>query len=136
MSQENVEVVRGVFEAAARRDTEAVLAAYGPEVEYDFSGGPLGSLVGDTVYRGHEGIRNWVRDRYEAWETIEDEYQELIDAGECVVSFVITRARGRSSGAETELRHYGVWTLRDGRIIRVAWFYSRGDALEAAGLSE
>jgi ketosteroid isomerase-like protein len=35
-----------------------------------------------------------------------------------------------------EFRHYGVWTLRDGKIIRVARFYDRKQALEAAGLSE
>jgi ketosteroid isomerase-like protein len=136
MSEENVEIVRGVFDAAARHDTEAVLTAYDPNVEYDFSGGPLGSLIGDTLYRGHDGIRDWVRDRYEAWETIEDDCVELIDAGEHVITYVVTRARGRSSGVDTELRHYGVWTLRGGKIVRVAWFYGREDALRAAGLEE
>jgi ketosteroid isomerase-like protein len=137
MSEENVEVVRRVFDAVARHDTETVLAAYDRNVEYDFSGSPLGgSLVGSAIYQGHDGIRQWVRDRYEVWETIEDECQELIDAGQRVISFVITRGRGRSSGIETELRQYGVWTIRDGKITRVAWFYTREDALEAAGLSE
>ena len=60
--------------------------------------------------------------------------QELIDAGDKVISLVVTRGRGRSSGVETELRHYGVWTIRDAKIARVAWFYSREDALRAAGL--
>jgi ketosteroid isomerase-like protein len=136
MSQENVEVVERVFDAVARHDTEAVLEAYDPDIEYDFSGSPLGGLIGDTVYRGHDGMRRWVRDRYEAWESIEDDCQELIDAGERVVTFVVSSGRGRSSGVDTELRHYGVWTLRDGKIIRVAWFYDRKHALEAAGLRE
>jgi ketosteroid isomerase-like protein len=136
MSQENVEAVRRVFDAVARHDTEAVLDAYDPDIEYDFSGGPLVGLIGDSVYRGHDGMRRWVRDRYEAWESIEDDCQELIDAGERVVTCVVTRGRGRSSGVDTELRHYGVWTLRDGKIIRVSWFYDRNDALKAAGLSE
>jgi hypothetical protein len=29
-----------------------------------------------------------------------------------------------------------VWTLREGKVVRVSWFLSRPDALEAAGLSE
>jgi ketosteroid isomerase-like protein len=66
MSQENVEVVERVFDAVARHDTEAVLDAYDPDIEYDFSGSPLGGLIGDTVYRGHDGMRRWVRDHYEA----------------------------------------------------------------------
>jgi ketosteroid isomerase-like protein len=134
MSEENVEIVRRLFEAVARNDNAAVLAAYDPNVECDFSESPLAGLVGSTVYRGHDGMRNMVRDRYEAWETMEDDCQELIDAGERVISDVISRGRGRSSGVDVELRHYGVWTIRDGKIVRVAWFYSREDALEAAGL--
>ena len=136
MSQENVEIVRRLYDAVARHDTEAVLDAYDPDIEYDFSGSPLGGLIGDTVYRGHDGMRRWVRDRYEAWEGIEDDCQELIDAGERVVTFVVSSGRGRSSGVDAEMRHYGVWTLRDGKIVRVVWFPSRDEALEAAGLSE
>ena len=136
MSEENVEVVRRVFEAVGRHDTEAVLSAYDPNVEFDFSGGPLASLMGDKVYRGHGGMRKWVRDRYEDWENLEDDCQELIDAGQRVISLVITRGRGRSSGIDSEIRQYGVWTFRDDKIVRVAWFYSREEALEAAGLSE
>ena len=136
MSQENVEIVRRLFEGVGRHDTEAVLSAYDPNVEFDYSGGPLVSLMGDKVYRGHEGIRKMTRDRYEDWESIEDDCQELIDAGQRVISLVITRARGRSSGIDTEIRQYGVWTFRDDKIVRVAWFYSREEALEAAGLSE
>jgi ketosteroid isomerase-like protein len=136
MSEENVEIVRRLFEAVGRHDTEAVLSTYDPNVEFDFSGGPLGSLMGDKVYRGHDGMRKWVRDRYEDWENLEDDCQELIDAGQRVIALVITRGRGRSSGIDTEIRQYGVWTIRDDKIVRVDWFYSREEALEAAGLSE
>ena len=136
MSAKNVEIVRGVFEAVAGHDTEAVLAAYDPNVEYDFSQSPLATLIGSSIYRGHEGMRQWVRDRYDAWETIEDECQELVGAGPHVISFVASRGRGRSSGVQTELRHYGVWTIREGTIIRVAWFYTWEDAQRAAGMIE
>jgi ketosteroid isomerase-like protein len=37
MSQENVELVRRVYDAAARRDAATVLALYDPEVELDNS---------------------------------------------------------------------------------------------------
>ena len=107
MSQENVEIVRRVFEAVGRHDTEAVLSAYDPNVEVDFSGGPLASLMGDTVYRGYDGLRKMVRDRYVDFERVEDDCQELIDAGQRVISLVITRGRGRSSGIDSEIRQYG-----------------------------
>ncbi len=136
MSEENVEIVRGVFEAIDRQDPKAVFAAYDRDVQFDFTESPLGTLMGSAVYYGHDGIRQWVRDRDEHWEAAEDECQDLIDAGDHVISFVFTRGRGRLSGVETELKHYGVWMIRSKKIVRVAWFYSREEALQAAGLSE
>ena len=38
---------------------------------------------------------------------------------------------GRSRGSGV-----GLWTLRDGKVVRYAWFHEPADALEAAGLSE
>lgn len=137
MSQENVEIVRRVYEAIARGDTAAVLAAYDPEVEWEFSGSPFRDLFKRVVYRGHDGLRSFIRERYEeAWESIEDHLDELIDAREHVVSVVTTQGRGLASGAEVELTHAGVWTIREGKIVRVAWVGTRDEALEAAGLRE
>jgi hypothetical protein len=34
------------------------------------------------------------------------------------------------------LHQCGIWTIRDGKIVRVAWVEKRDEALEAAGLSE
>jgi hypothetical protein len=30
----------------------------------------------------------------------------------------------------------GVWTLRNGKVIRAVWFRTRAEALEAVGLGE
>jgi hypothetical protein len=56
-------------------------------------------------------VPSCISDRYEAWETIEDECEELIDAGEHVISAVNSRGRGRAGGAEVELHHAAVWTF-------------------------
>ena len=137
MSEENVEIVRRVYDAVSRGDTETVLAAYDPDVETEFSRSPFAGVLKRSVYRGHEGLRSFFRERYqEAWADIEDTCEELIDAGENVISVVNTRGRGRASGAEVERTHYGVWTIQQGRIVRVVWLGTRTEALEAAGLSE
>ena len=132
MSRENVEIVRRVYEAAARRDTATVLDLYHPEVELDAS-----RFAIDTgVYRGHDGLRSLFREWHEAWGSIEYDYEELIDAGERVISVVTRHARGRASGVEVERPFALLWTLREGRVVRVVWFLDRAEALEAAGLSE
>ena len=136
MSQENVEIVRRVYDAVARGDAETVLALYDPAIEWDFSQSPFRSLFMHDVYRGRDGLRSFIRERYEeAWESVEDELEELIEAGEQVISVITSRGRGRASGLEVEKMHAGLWTVRGGRVVRVEWM-SREKALEAAGLEE
>jgi ketosteroid isomerase-like protein len=137
MSEENVDIVRGVYEAAAQRDTEAVLSLYDPDVEWDTSHHPMAEISsGFGIRRGHEGLRSWFRDWYEAFEDFEHELQELIDTGEHVVSVGIDRGRGRGSGLVIHRQIAGVWTIRDGKVKRVVWFVSRDEALAAARAEE
>jgi ketosteroid isomerase-like protein len=136
MSKAHVEIVRRVFEAVARNEAETVLALYDPEVEWDTSHGAWADLEAEGIEHGHEGLRRWFRRQWEVWEEWEDDPYELIDAGESVVSVVRSRSRGRTSGVEVESDHAAVWTIRDGRIIRVVWFRTRAEALEAAALRE
>ena len=134
MSDENVEIVRGVYDAAARRDGAGVLAAYDAEVEWDVSRAAIAPLVGERIYHGHQGLRRFFDDYHDAWEQIDYRYDELIDAGEHVLSVDVESGLGRSSGAEVEFTQYAVWTIRDRKIVHVRWFADRDEALEAAGL--
>jgi ketosteroid isomerase-like protein len=136
MSEENVQIVRRIYDAVADGDTETVLALYDPDVQWDFSRSPLKNVLGSAHYQGHDGLRRWWREWGDAWTNYEDDRDQLIDAGEHVLSVVRSRGRGRASGAEVEWTQYGVWTFRAGRVVRVAWFGDRAEALEAAGLSE
>ncbi len=132
-----MEIVRQIYDAAARRNYETTLALYDPKVEIDVSRTHR-ALMRD-VYSGpkHEGLRRWFREWHEAWEQVEYEVDELIDMGDEVIGVVTVRARGRGSGADVEFAlHAGLWTIRDGKVVRVVWFKTRKDALEAAGLSE
>jgi ketosteroid isomerase-like protein len=136
MSQENVEIVRRIYQASTRRDAESLFALYDSEVEWDVTRSQMARLVGGSVYFGHDGLRDFFRTYHDAWETVEYEAEALIDHGDQVISVDIERARGRASGVATEMTQYAVWTIRDGRVIRVAWFSNREDALEAVGLAE
>ena len=138
MSQENVEIVRRIYDAAPRRDQATVLALYDADVEWDTSRyGTPGDMAGSGVYRGHDGLQAWFRSWYEAWAELVERAEELIDARENVVSVSSMRGRGRASGVEVTSKQYaGVWTLREGKVVRVVWFPSREEALEAVGLRE
>jgi ketosteroid isomerase-like protein len=131
MSRENMDLVRQVYDAARRRDSTAVLALYDSDVELDNTR----LVVSGGVYHGHDGLRAIFHQWNEAWESIDYEVEELIDAGDDhVVSVVSRHGRGRSSGVEVAIRVALVWTIRDGKVTRVVWFPTREDALEAAGI--
>jgi ketosteroid isomerase-like protein len=136
MSEENVETVRRLYEAAARRDNSTVYSLYAPDIVWDASRTERGGMTGRVV-RGHTALQKWLREWYAAWENIQDELEELIDATEHeVISVMSQRGRGRGSGVEVADRLATVWIICDGRIIRATWFPTRAEALNSTGLSE
>jgi ketosteroid isomerase-like protein len=131
MSQENVELVRGSFEAYLRGDLETALAGFDPEVEiYDHDIPDAGE------YRGLEGVLRWQDDWDREWESWRWDPEEYIDAGERVVAVLRVYAKGRQSGVEVERLDGAVYTMRDGKCVRLDYYGSKEQALEAVGLRE
>jgi ketosteroid isomerase-like protein len=135
MSDENVEVMRRMYEAWLRKDP-ASLDALDPEIE--LYPDPEAYWVGvNRTYRGHDGIGEYMRSVYEAFEDYHPEIEKLLDAGDKVVTLAVERGRGRGSGAEVlEARTAHVWTMRNGKAIRLDLYLDRKRALEEVGLPE
>jgi ketosteroid isomerase-like protein len=135
MSQENVEAFKRAIEAYNRRDIDAFLEEIDPEVEWR---GALQALLESegTVYRGHEGVRQWVRDIDEALADIRLDLPEIRDLGDRIVAIGWLRARGKASGAETESPFGCVVEWKNRKATRLVSFLSQAEALEAAGLRE
>ncbi len=135
MSQENVGSFKRFLDAYNRRDVEAMLEELDPEVEWHPA--ILTPLEGEpTVYRGHEGMREWVRDLDEVFAEIDVEFSEIRDLGDRIVAIGSIRMRGKGSGAETESPIASVSDLKNGKSIRVRTYLDPKEALEAAGLRE
>jgi len=77
MSEENVELVRGLIEDFRRRDHERAFDFYDPEIEWDSTG--IEETIPDIagVYRGHEGVRAFWRRWLSSWKDIEFEIEDL-----------------------------------------------------------
>jgi ketosteroid isomerase-like protein len=135
MSEENVEAFKHGLDAFNRRDVEALLEELDPEVVW-YPALPV--LVGGeaTVYRGHDGVREMLRDLCLAFAETHVELSEIRDLGDRLVAIGRTRARGKESGAETESPWGGIAEHKDGRAIRIRTYLDPKEALEAAGLRE
>jgi ketosteroid isomerase-like protein len=135
MPQANVEVFKRAFDAVNRRDAEALLSELDPEVEWH--GAILMAMGGNrTVYRGHEGVRDWLRDLYETLSEFHADYPDIRDLGDRTVALGVVRGRGTASEAEIESPHGTVVEFKNGKAVRVRTYLDPKEALEAAGLQE
>jgi len=114
VSQENVELVRGIYDAFHRGDVDAVFAAMKPDIEWDESEGmPYGG-----VYRGREPIVENVfgpiLGDVEGFTAHPDEILELDDAR------VMARGRhgGKGAAGPVDARFIHIWTVTDGKVSR------------------
>lgn len=128
MSEENVDKARAFVSAYNRRDFDAAVAWFDPEVDWvlparqrsDSCRGP------DEVKRFWEGLDETMLD-------LRLEPQEWVDAGDRVATRLRHRGRGRESGVEIDAELYHqVVTFRDGTMVRIEYFGSWDEALEAA----
>jgi ketosteroid isomerase-like protein len=132
MSEENMELVRRLYDAVNRGDIEGAIELTDPAVKYDLSE----RVFNPAVYEGHDGIRRFVADLDEVWEEFRSEPVEFIDVGDTVVVSHRVIARGKGSGVEVELPSSSVYKLRNQKVFAIRMYREHADALEAAGLRE
>jgi ketosteroid isomerase-like protein len=135
MSEENVEAFKRGLEAGNRGDVEALLEELDPEVEWHSA---IHALLGgeQTVFRGHDGVRELFRDLNEAFGEMHIEISEIRDLGNRLVAIGSTRTRGKASSAETATPLAFVTEVKDGKTISIRGYLDPKEALAAAGLSE
>src|SRR3954464_5326707 len=128
MSQQNLEIVRQIYEQWGRGDFGAGRERYDPYVllvlrpEFPDAGS----------YCGTEGIRQYMREDFLAdLDGAAIAGEEFLDAGDSVVVRVTQRATGAGSGARVEMPYYQVWTFRGPSVIRIESIVEREDALKA-----
>jgi ketosteroid isomerase-like protein len=147
MSQENVEVVRrllGPFEHGDlvplfRDDTinAAIVAASEPFFIPDFECVFVRDDVGRVAYYGPDGMRTAWLDWLLPWDSYNAGVEDVIDAGNGRV-VVLTPDHARPKGSDSEVSFTGapVWTVRDGKVARIEFYWNRDEGLKAVGLAE
>jgi ketosteroid isomerase-like protein len=133
MSQENVELVREVFDAYNREGINGILRYLDPAVEWR---NPADS-PNAGVFIGHEGVLEWQRLADEAFETMQFEPEridELVDGRILAVSRFRFRARASDLDVAVAFAHLTTW--RDGKATAVRMYSSEDEALKAVRLEE
>ena len=87
---------------------------------------------GHQVYRGREGLRQFLEETWATWESLDVQIRRTERLGESVVAEGTMRAQGKESGVELEREAWWVNKYRGDRIVWSQAFFDREEALSAA----
>jgi ketosteroid isomerase-like protein len=83
-------------------------------------------------YRGFDGVRRFWGEFLSTWDEYTVQPLKFDDAGDLVA--VVVRIVGWTHELEVDATRSSLWTIRNGRVVRVQAFAGPEDAREAAGL--
>ncbi len=135
MSQENVESVREAVVAYNRGDLDAFLDEYWTD-DIDYRA-VEGAPDDHGPIHGKAEMRAYLQDWFDTFDDLKVEPLEVIDAGQDqAVAVVRFGGRAKLSGVEVDLTFAALYTVRDGKVARGREYWTKEQALEAAGLRE
>ena len=129
---ENVDKARDFIAAYNRRDFDAAVESFDPQIEW-----VLPARQSSDSCQGPDEVKRFWQGLDETMEELTLEPQEYVDAGDRVATRLRHHGRGKLSGAEiNEEMYHQVATFRDGRIVRLEYFGEWSEALEAAEMRQ
>ena len=132
MSQENVEIVRRMYDALNREDSDAVFRNTHPDFEVTFKEGPRAG-----THRGREVLQEVADDLRAGFDYWIAEPMDFFESDDQVVVVVNNRLRPKGGTAgEFAYRNASVFTIRNGAVLSMVGYPTPEEALEAAGLRE
>ena len=134
MSQENETTVRDAVAAFNRGDLDTGLEYFTDDVDYR---AVEGAPDDHGPMHGKDALRAYVEDWRDTFDDFRTEPTELIEAGEGqVIAVLRISGRAKLSGVETDLTYAALYTIRDGRVARGREYWTKEQALQAAGRRE
>jgi ketosteroid isomerase-like protein len=119
MSDQSVDVVKGIYGAFAQGDVPGVLGAFTEDIEwYEAEGMPYGGL-----HRGRDAVAQQVFGPItEDVEGFAVTPEELIGSGATVAAVVRYTGTGKATGKALDVPVVHVWDVRDGQAARFRQF--------------
>jgi ketosteroid isomerase-like protein len=132
-SEASVEVVRRGYEHFAATG-DLLAEVVDPSFVWDMS--TFRGWPERKTYPGLEGAKEFLADWSAAWEEWELDLEELLDADEGrVLAIVRQRGRSKATGLAVEMHFAQLWTVRDGKQVRMEMYAEAAEGRRAAGLA-
>jgi ketosteroid isomerase-like protein len=131
MSEENVEIVRAASGAWNAGDMDAFREMHAPDVILR----PENDWPEPGPYIGREAVMRFYEQLRDTWDADTIELtRDFSHAADRVVARWVWHGQGH--GPESNIEVTAIYTVRNGKVREVEFFWDHDDALEAAGLSE
>jgi SnoaL-like domain len=111
---------------------ELFTEAAGDAFEPGFQCAAVGTPQGDMEENGFEGLRVLWTDWLSPWRSYRTSVDKVLEVGEKVVVWVHDWGVGPDSDVEIAIRPASVWTVQEGRVVRVEFHTSRDSAMRSA----
>jgi ketosteroid isomerase-like protein len=132
----NLDLVRSIYADWERGDFSRSEPFHG-NVEYARIGGEVVSGSGGPGrWHGRDEMWQATIEWLRLWEEFHTRAEDFIDVDDRVVVLSHQTARGKLSGISVDKHGADVFTLHDGRIIRLESYWDQHEALKALGLEE
>ena len=132
MSQENVEIVRRVYEAFNKRDADEAVEFVSPRFSFQSEFGALSGRRYEVAPGFATTSEIWLTSGPPSRSSL----MRFRRLGEAVIVAYRERAIGRGSGIEVEADGYELWRFERSQLVSRRNYPTKQRALEAAGLRE
>jgi ketosteroid isomerase-like protein len=129
MAEAGADLIREMLDAFNRGDADAVVATFAEDCELHEP--PEMPDRPDAGFRGHAGIRAWMRNLRE-FGGVRFEPITLTPVGEAMLAELDSSGRGPTGGVPFSWTTFAVIEVRDARLTRVRAFLTRAEAVAAA----
>ena len=111
-------LVLRAHDALNRGDAEGLVALCAPDFRLDMSD----RVFNPEVYLGHEGIRRFMAEVHEVWETFTWEPTEVKAAGGVVLVLVHSVGHARESGMDVDRDSAMVWRIAEETLLGMTFY--------------
>ena len=121
MSQENVDVVRGMYEAFGRGDVGSVIGALDPQVEWWEAENFI--YADNNPYVGPNAVLEGVFMRIGGeWDGFTVSTKEVLDAGDTVIGHGYYSGLYKKTGKQVRAQFAHFFSFRDGKVVKFQQF--------------
>jgi ketosteroid isomerase-like protein len=124
------DIVRRAHDALDHGDAERLASLCATDFRLDMSD----RVFNPEVYSGHDGIRRFMAEVHEVWETFTWEPTDVKEAADVVLVLVHSVGRGRGSGLEIDRHSAMVWKIPEETLLALKFYRDPSAARKAAGI--